>query len=284
MSNIDSLIANVSNDLKKYDSFGVIDEDSLYRDIVLAIKEFGNDATLNYEDVILIENGIGKLPDNFYKLNDALLAEPIAFERENKKARLHTFMGSKYYNLIHELKTSWNECDDCCKEKGMRVFKKELIVEDCGKVTCNFNKTRRVILKKDSIKKYCSKSFNFNSDCDSEISIRRDQVVANFDKGYLYINYLGFALDDEGNFDFEETPNGNLESYLEYLLKTKVIERLILQKVQGLDGMLQYFDNKRMVHKKRAKTELKMNGLRPKQLTRRIALQNIKDYNKLSLQ
>lgn len=283
MSNVNAIIATVSEELKKYDSFGVIDEDMMYRDIVLAVKNFGNDATVDYEDVILIENGRGQLPDNFYRLKEVRLAEPIAYSRQNKKASLHTVLGTKYYNLIHELKTSWNECDDCCKETEMKVFKKQIVEENVGIITCNYNRGRKLTLTKNTIKKYCDKTYNFTPECLEEVSISGNTITANFPKGDVYIKYSGFPLDEDGEFDFEDTPNGNLETFLEYHLKTRIAERLILLGVSGLQNLLQFFEEKRRVAKKLTSNELKIRSLQPKQLINKIAIENRRNYDRYSL-
>lgn len=284
MNNIDSIIATVSEDLKKYDTVGLIDKDAMYRDIILAVKGFGNDSKIFYEDIVSIDNGRGVLPDNFYRLNDIILAHPISYSRENKTASLGNIKQTRYYNLIKELKTSWNECDDCCKEKEARVFKKEIVVENVGRITCNYRRGERVILTKPSIIKYCSSEYRKPEfDCVNQISISKDIITANFEKGDLLIHYSGYPTDEDGNFDFEDTPNGNLESFLEYHLKVRIIERLILQKVQGLENLLQYFENNRRIYKKLASNEMKMKSLQPAQLTNKIVKMNQIYYDKYSL-
>lgn len=284
MNNLDSIVALVEEYFRKYDNFGVIEEDDLYRSAILAIKTLGNNATLVYEDVVKVKNGIAKLPANFYRLQEVRTCEPIAYNRNNRKVELHTVMNTEFYNLIHELKTSWNECEDCCKEKDMRVYRKEVVMKEDLSVTCHYNKGHRVRLTKPTIKNYCDKMYgDMSAECDMEISITRDKINANFNEGDLYIKYKGFPLDEKGNFDFEETPNNFMESYIEYTLKTDMCERLIAMGVQGLSNMLPYFDQKRKYNKHKVETELKFNSLDPVRMINKVVADNQSNYNKYTL-
>lgn len=285
MSNIDGIISLVKEQLSKYDTMNVLDEDLMYRDVVLAVKSFGNNATIDFEDVIQVENGMGKLPDNFYRLYEARLCSPIAYERNNKEFEIHTVMDTQYYNLIHELKTSWNECEDCCKETDMRVFKKELVFKENRKITCNYHKDELLILTKPTLKNYCENGcINYHPECTKEISIHNGtRLTANFKEGDVYIKYKGFPLDEEGNFDFEDTPNGHIEKFLEYDLKVNCAERLASRGVTDMLNMLQYFSQKRAINKKLATNELKLKTLQPKQFANRMELMNRQEYEKLSL-
>jgi len=284
MSNVDSVVAQIKEYFRKYDNFGVIEEDDLYRSAELAIKKLGNNATIIYEDVLKVKNGISSLPKNFYRLREIRTCEPIAYNRNNRKVELHTVMNTEFYNLIHELKTSWNECEDCCKEKDMRVFKKEIVMKEDLSVTCNYRKGHKVILTKPTIKNYCDKMYGeMSPECGIEVSIIKNKINANFNEGDLYIKYRGFPVDENGNIDFEETPNSSIEPYLEYTLKTDMCERLIAMGVQGLSNMLTYYDQKRKINKHNAETELKFNSLDPTQMINRVVADNQANYNRYTL-
>lgn len=284
MSNVESIVSIVKEYFRKYDNFGLIDDDDLYRIAELSIKELGNNATIIYEDVIKIKNGIGTLPNNFYRLQEARTCEPLAYERNNKDYEIHTVMSTEFYNLIHELKTSWNECEDCCKDKEMKVFRKEVVLKENFSVTCNYNKGHRLMLTKGTIKNYCDKMYgNMTPECGHEISIHGRKMDASFSEGDVYIKYKGFPLDENGNIDFEETPNNSIERYIEYALKKDVAERLTALNVQGVSNLLTYFAQEARIYKKKAENELKFNSLNPTQLINRIVLDNQNNYKIYSL-
>lgn len=283
MSNISSIISVVRTDLSKYDNFGVLDEDAIYRDIVLALRSFGNNATVDYEDVIKLKNGQAELPSNFYKIKEVRICEPISFSNTVNK-EYHTIMGTEYYNLVHELKSTWNECDDCCHEEELKVVKKEYVFKDKGMVTCSYRKSYLLSLTKDTIKNHCSVGCsNFYPETNNTVSVRKNKLISDINEGELFIKYSGFPLDEDGEFDFEETPSGFLESFLEYHLKFKIIERLMLRGVQGLSQMFQFYSQQNSIRRKAAENELKFKALQPIQFTKKVKLMNKEYYNRLSL-
>ena len=87
MNNIDAIIAQVLSQFKRYNVSDVIDENSMYRDVILAIRGFGNDITTLQEDIVEIRNGEGKLPDNFYRLKGAILCQPDNIHFQNVEYR-----------------------------------------------------------------------------------------------------------------------------------------------------------------------------------------------------
>ncbi len=56
MNNIESLIAEVKSDFSKYADANLLDEDSMYRDIILGLKKFGNDIMELHETVVEVKD------------------------------------------------------------------------------------------------------------------------------------------------------------------------------------------------------------------------------------
>lgn len=281
MGNISSVVAIVKSRLNKYDTFGIIDEDMLFRDAELALRGFGNPVTLIHEDVIPIKKGVGNLPNNFFKLLEVRLCYPLNYERSDKRKPLYNVVDTQFINLIHELETKWDECEDCCKEKNMKVYRKEIIMKDDFSVTCNYNKGLKVKLKDTVIKNYCDKAYgDFTPECDTEISIRGNTINASFSEGDLYIKYNGFPVDEDGYVDFDDSPNRLLETYIEDLLMQKAVLRLIESGVSGLANMLPYYDQKASVSKIKARNEVRMNKININRLSNKLTVQNTEFYQK----
>lgn len=285
MSNIDSLIAVVKDELGAYDVGNVLDEDSMYRRIVLALKGFGNDITVEHEDVVRIREGKGRLPKNFYNIKSVQLCCPINYDRHGHDIEIHHVIDTQFYNLIHEIKNTWDSCDDCCKEQEAKVYRKELIYKENRKVTCNYEKGKHIRLVKGFIRNECAAECLrlTREDCHEEVSIVEDMMLANFNEGDVYIRYRGFLQDEKGDIILPETPNGNLEQYLEYDLKSKMAERLLgNEKATALSNLMPLWLQMRKDFRHNAQIELKMKSLQPDQLQRKIQYNNRRDFNRKS--
>ena len=98
----------------------------------------------------------------------------------------------------------------------------------------------------------------------NEITIAGTTLRANFNEGNIYLQYYGLPMDEEGYIDIPETDNGHLETYLEYYLKRRLSERLIMNNdAQGLQNMFSYFKGEEQVALRNASSELKMSSLTP---------------------
>ena len=76
--------------------------------------------------------------------------------------------------------------------------------------------------------------------------------------------YYGLPVDDEGNIEIPDTPNGHLETYLEYYIKRRLSERLMANgDAQALAQMYQIYAQNESIALRNASTELKMTRLKP---------------------
>lgn len=283
MSNIESIIATVKSDFKKYEN--LLDEDDMYKDLVQGIKSFGTNATQDFEDVLFIENSKVELPDNFYKIREIRFCEPLGYE-SNKKIEVSRLVSTNYYSFIQEVDTFWNECDGCCKDKTYKAYTKDIYLKDGLNVKCNFLRGDNVILTNGTIKKYCDTGYNCTTSHTDrkEASIMNGRVLqTNFEKGYVYIRYKGFPIDNEGFVDYIDTPNGNFELFLENHLKTGIAERLMIEGIEGMSNLLGYYSGKRKLYKTQTSTELKYNSLNLKNTANKIVVNQANDYARKSL-
>lgn len=284
MSNIDSVIAVVKNKFKRYGSFGVLDDDDMYRSCVLAIKSLGNNATSEFEDVVYIKGGKAQLPDNFYRLKETFLVEPLGYEGHKPK-EIHYLVGTRHYELMKDVSIDWNECNDCCKDKTKRLVKKEYYFKEDLPTVLNFSKSHYVMLTKGTIKQYCDSSFRIPEQYSGvhQVSIQGNVLHANFSEGYLYVRYAGFPVDERGYMDFEDSPNSNFERYIEACLKVDIVEGLILQQVAGVSELLGVYKQDRLMYKTQTSQELKYKTLNAKNTMNKIFLLNAQDFAHKSL-
>jgi hypothetical protein len=78
------------------------------------------------------------------------------------------------------------------------------------------------------------------------------------------MQYYGLPVDEDGNIEIPDTPNGHLETYLEYHLKRRLAERLMGNNdAQGLQNLYQVYTQQESVALRNASTELKMTKLKP---------------------
>lgn len=283
MSNIEAIIAQV---VTEYSSFrSKIDEDILYREVVLSIKELGNLSTEFYEDVIHVEKGVAKLPINFYKLNLALLCD-YHNTCETTPLEVRRLIGTDYTVELDFFKTKWIDCDSCCKESSYSSFDKHLfLTRTIDGIKC-YDRFKPVSIAKHSIKSNCTpdcENKGFNSDKELSIDYRHGVVHTNFNSGSLYIKYKGFPQDKDGNIDFNDTHNGNFERYVEYVLKVKVAEMLMgVTGASHITSLFQYFIQNRDKYKLKASQERLFDNYDAKRFQKKVEIQNRIDYNRLA--
>lgn len=273
--NTAALIEEVKNDLSKYADAGLIDEDSLYRDIVLGLKRFGNDVMVLQEVVVDVKEGQANLPQGFWSLYFAYLCEPLGLKRNN--IEVHDLQSSFFYRERVERSNTWNECDACCDDVKEKIIRENLYFNN-AKVEFFFHRPQLLSLGKTFKKNNChAKCRNkFVHDNPNEITIDGTTLGANFNSGHIYMQYYGLPEDEEGYIEIPETKNGHLETYLEYRLKRRLAEKLIANNdAQGLSNMYAIYAQQESIALKNASAELKMTKLNPK------AMKRLKRLNRL---
>lgn len=259
MSNIEAIIAETKTRLKKYDTSGILDEDLMYTDVVSAMKAFGNDITTYKEDLIEIVNGKGKLPHDFYKLSEAILAEPYRCDAPATEYR--TLVGLSFITDVKLLHDRWNECDNCCDTYDSHFIRKEQYISDSIRANVDYKKVKYLKLGKSFDKKYCLDNVRqqWHPNEKDEITIVGNEIRTNFQEGSIYIKYRGFHTDENGNIDVPDTPNGHLDTYLKRYVMNGAIEQLMIndESRQSLAPLLQYGEQKIRAMRHNAGTDLK---------------------------
>ena len=273
--NTQALIEEIKNDFRKYSDSGLIDEDSLYRDIVLGLRRFGNDIMVLQEKVVTVKNGLAKLPDNFFYLYIAALCEPLGYKVNN--AESHHLQASYYYTEKVIKSNRWDECDPCCDSMEENVIRENLYFKDSS---VEFYYKNPKLLKlgktfvKDGIHNSCRNKLVRENP--NEITINNFTLSANFSEGDIYLQFYGLPVDEEGYMEIPDTGNGHLETYLEYYLKRRLTERLMGNNdAQGLSNLYSVYKQEEQVALRNASNEVKMRKLTPQTLNRMINLNKV---------
>lgn len=268
--NVEALITEIRSDLSKYADAGLIDDNSLYRDIVKGLKRFGNDITELQEAVIEVKNGYGQLPEGFFSLYFAYLCEPLYYKKVDVES--HDLQSSYFYIERTRNTNRWSECESCCNTEEETVIKENLYFNR-GKVEYYYHRPQLLKLGKAFRKNECHRECRNKivKDNPNEIVIIDGRLQANFNEGSIYIQYFGLPLDEEGLVDIPDTANDTLETYLEYHLKRRLAERLMGNNDgQNLAALYQVYAQQESVALKNTSGVLKMSKINPTNLRSRI--------------
>ena len=284
MSNTKALIEEVKSKLRNFSDVGLLDENSMYREIVLGLKRFGNDVCELHEAVVHVENGRVELPSNFNSLYFAYLCEPLSYESNN--VEVHDLQNSIFYTERVENKNVWSECKSCCKETSQSIIRENLYL-NTGSVTFYYSNPTLLRLGTKSLNKSC-----INSKCRNKL-VRQDvgtidingrMLNANFTEGYIYINYFGLPIDETGNVEIPDTYNGHLEKYLEHkLLAETALNLMASGNGQSLSSLYQEYRRLESISLKNAVADLKMNSINPDNLIARVKRLNRLDTLKYDI-
>lgn len=272
-SNVDAIIAQVKSDLEKYDDMNLLSESSMYREIVLGLRNFGNDVAQFQEAVVHVENYEVALPEGFFSLHLAALCDP--FQMRTKEATDH-LQESNIFRERTEYNRKFSECESCPEEFETKLIKEDVFVKGKVAVEYFYSSPRLLTLGKSFKRTECTKSClnKYRPECPEEINILNGKLQTNFKEGTVYIQYYGLPLDEEGNIEIPDTPNGHLEQYLEYRLKYKLGEKLLANgNAQHLGQLLNTYMQRETMFARKASNELKMKSLTPNRM-RQIAWKN----------
>lgn len=270
MTTADDIIAKVKRDFQKYSDAGLVDEDELYRDLVFALKKFGNDITYLQETVVEVKDGYANLPRSFFSLYLAYLCEPVGFVCQD--VEFNDLQSSHFFVERTKQNSKWNQCDACCEEKE-ETFVKENLYFKSGRVEFYYRNPTLLKLgktfKKDNCHSDCrNKVVRDNPD---EIVIVNYKLQANFNEGSIYLQYYGLPTDENGTIEVPESANGHLELYIEYYLKRRLTEMLMTNNdAQGLANLYSVFLQQEQINLRKASNELKMKNINFKRFSARM--------------
>ena len=262
--NIDSLIAEIKTDFESYDEAGLIDEVSLYRWALIAIKRFGENVTTLQETVIEVKNGTAILPKNFYSLYVAYECSKrgVTIPKEEDKGVIQSsLMWKERVTRTNE----WSSCDPSCVTESEDTIV-ERVYMGTSEAKFLYNRPVMLSLGKKMNRNQCHKECRNKiiKDNPNEITINNNTLYANFNSGDIYMQYYGIDKDEEGRLVIPDTDKGEVANYVEYYLKYRFIEKVALNgDDKSAMNMMGFLDGKVKEHLALAMTDSKFSTLSP---------------------
>jgi hypothetical protein len=282
MSNFDSIVANIKDDLEKYETAGLLNEDRMYQHAIQAVKRFGNDMAIIYDEIVEVNEGRAQLPPNFYSLLLAYKCEPLGYTTEVSKPELMTSI--MFMERVRQSNV-WSECNSCCEDRSDSIITENVYLDLGKKVSFHYHMPTLLRLTKNPMRKTmcvstCKNLYAPLHSTPYEMRIEERELHTNFETGNIMLRYYGLPLDEDGNIDVPTSTNGALERYVESFIKRKVIEKLITNNdaQQGLVEIYRVTIQEEKVELRNAMNELKMRSLTPhalKKLARRNKLETL---------
>lgn len=259
------LIAELTTDLKQYDESNLIDYRSVKGWVKSVLKRFGNNIMVQSDQVLKVENGRVKVPEDFWNLYLAVKCEPFGYSIE--EGNKESLIMSTTYKIRTESDEEWNNQIEGYVGKNYKSITEKVVVT--GGNIVNYHYTNPSILKltkgmkKESCYKTCKNlQDKFTHSSPWEINIVRDYVQTNFKEGYIYIQYLALPTDETGELMIPDTQNGHLEKYIMYHCKARLFENLIGNGDEpNVINMLQFYSAKEREYLSLAMSETKFGGL-----------------------
>lgn len=236
----------IASSMSSYEASGLLDEMKVYGWVVNALKQFGTLFATVQEKVIHVNNYEADLPEGFIKLDLALKCEPSYYKVEKDNDQLQY---SRFWIERHEKTTTWDSCEECCEQEYEKKIEERIYYRD-SEVSYTY-KNPQILKVTEYVKgKQCTAdSLNKRAvNAEHEIAIMKNsrKIQANFEEGEIYIKYYGYEEDEEGFIIIPESNQGDLENYLEYMVKAKVLEDVVLNgdNVTNEMSLIPYFEQK----------------------------------------
>ncbi len=217
------LIAEILTDFRQYDESGLIDYRSLNRWIKNELKRFGANVMILTEKVIEVKNGEADLPENFYNLDLAVKCDSHSHEiTQGCKADVQS---SSFYTQRLETTYEWDNQSESHVGKDFKCIEEKVLFNNCS-MTFRYSNPTVLRLTKGIKREYCASSCkNFKAYSSlHEMNIIGNKMQFNFNKGYVYIQYYGLPIDEEGDLYIPDVRS--LEEYIMYYCKRKILENL----------------------------------------------------------
>lgn len=226
----EEFISEVKESLKQYDSAGLIDDLTVYNNVIDGLNTFGILNTIRIEEIININDGKGKLPDNFKSLYSAMKCEPLVCTIDRTEPDV---LDEIYYYKVRELKNEdWNFCNPCDITETESCIVEKTFLHNNIRANFYYKNLGHVKLKltpfvkRNKCDDKCENFTIYNSE--HEISINNKTLYTNFKKGKIFIIYNGYEEDEDGYVIIPDSKEGNIIKYLKALIKRKIIEDLLI--------------------------------------------------------
>lgn len=271
---LSNIISEVKADFKSYYSSGLLDEVSMERWGLQALKMFGVNIMVLQDHVVKIEDGSGELPDNFFSLYAAYECNPIKYDAKT----ISTLQNVRQWKETTEDIRHFNSCEPCCVTETEKIIT-EKYYHDEKEHTFQYGVGGLLTLGR-GMKSSC-----FNDNCRNkfvkdnprEISIRNLKLYTNYPKGNVYMIYYGLEYDEDGDILITDTSRGALATYVEDFIKYKVVEKIVInQDDTNLSSMIGLLKQNMKDSYILAQADAKFDNLSPDAF-KRLKLSNAQD-------
>lgn len=259
------LMAEIRTDLKRYDETGLIDDVSLKRWIRNELLRFGGNLMDLHEKTFKVKDRKYLLPDNFWHLYLAVRCYPSGYEI--KKGTTDFLQNSSFYRERTELDAEWDNQSQSFKYGNHKQIIEKFVFQK-AEVDFYYNNAQYLRLSKGMVKDHCSRkspnlSPNITRDQPYEINIRQQTLYTNFDEGYIYMQYYGLPMDEDGELTIPVTQHRRIEEYLMSYCKWRIFENIVTNgDASDVEmQMLQYYERQKNDNFALAMTEAKFEGL-----------------------
>ena len=259
------LIAEVTSDLSQYEESGLIDEISMKRWIRNELLRFGGNLMDLCETTLRIKNNKVELSEDFWSLYLAVRCEPAGYEITQGTDDI--LQSSSFYRERIERDAEWDNESNSFRFGNHHQVIENFVFRDAS-VNFYYHKSQFLRLSKGMKRDSChpqSKhlSREITRNLPYEINIRQKTLYTNFKEGYIYMQYYGLPIDEEGDLLIPVTQHRRVEEYLMYYCKKRIMEKVVANGDSSGNEitMLQYYSGEVDKAFSLAMTEAKFEGL-----------------------
>jgi hypothetical protein len=260
---LSQFIAEIKTSMKSYDAANLIDEISINNWVIDELKRFGSNLMSLEEEIITVKNGKAKLPDNYW--HPRVIARVYAERFENLDGEDEDVRFSReLYDRI-ERGAKWLPTGECLEVSEKTITEKVYV--DQQRVELHYSRpillnVTRGVTQRNLDYECINLSKRMNASREFEVVINNRTLQANFTEGVIYLQYYGLERDEDNEIIIPETQHNRLKVYLEYFVKSKILEDAILNNDdRSTVNLWQVFEQKAANHFDLAMTEAKMEGL-----------------------
>ena len=260
------IIAEIKSKLKVYDQQGLLDDISLRNWIKENIKEFGGNIMNEYQQVLIVDKGRAKLPDNFWSLKAAVKCEQEGYVEGKPEKHIQRRISyldwtdiRDYYNYL--------EGKPCLEDRDSRYITETLFFETPGKpYTFYYKQPVLLNLKPHVYKVRCESgcpNLQNNSEYDISIDENHNYITTNFNKGFIWLWYKGLPCDEKGELMIPDTSRDKLKNYIIYFAIVRTLQDILLSEDDptGVIQKLNVFEPLKQEYYYAAKSESVNKGL-----------------------
>lgn len=239
---LSELMSSVKSDLNLYDDSGFIDEDKVIKIIAECNEKLGQRIYKSRECKITVSNYKADIPTDLYKIENILATQILNVTNFNPsaiQARQLEFLDVKPTDTSKVITYGKMGCVDNCNNCYW--------VEDRRTVA----KTQKLIFERFIPLQLSSSLYNkcteyspcsYNNK-EYKIDVEDNFFKFSFEKGEIYLSYLGNLISEDGEIEIPFHPK--LNPYYEYAVMEKILENMFLNSEADILQKLQYISQKK---------------------------------------